>query len=163
MGRLRGALPDKETFLMSDTRITRRNLAIRTGAIALTGLLPTWPRAQEDVPVVYYAREATPEAFIAIFDKLREDLGAAGRRGLVGRRFTATKSTRTERSGRRSRNTFREAATSNATGPRATRRGAARPKATLTRSSRAAFRASRSTFSIEKRNTRPCLRKKAAG
>ena len=69
---------------MSDTRITRRNLAIRTGAIALTGLLPTWPRAQEDIPVVYYAREATPEAFIAIFDKLREDLGAAGRRGLVG-------------------------------------------------------------------------------
>lgn len=145
---------------MSDTRITRRNLAIRTGAIALTGLLPTWPRAQEDVPVVYYAREATPEAFLAIFDKLREDLGAAGRRGLVGLKLHGDE---VDKNRGRSRNTFREAATSNATGPRATRRGAARPKATLTRSSRAAFRASRSTFSIEKRNTGPCLRKKAAG
>lgn len=69
---------------MSDMPITRRNLAIRTGALALTGLLPSLAKAEEALPVVYYAREATPEAFLAIFDKLREDLGAVGRKGLVG-------------------------------------------------------------------------------
>lgn len=69
---------------MSDMPITRRNLAIRTGALALTGLLPSLAKAEEALPVVYYAREATPEAFLAIFDKLREDLGAIGRKGLVG-------------------------------------------------------------------------------
>ena len=69
---------------MSDMPITRRNLAIRTGALALTGLLPSLAKTEEALPVVYYAREATPEAFLAIFDKLREDLGAVGRKGLVG-------------------------------------------------------------------------------
>ena len=69
---------------MSDMPITRRNLAIRTGALALTGLLPSLAKAEEALPVVYYAREATPEAFLAIFDKLREDLGAVGRKGFVG-------------------------------------------------------------------------------
>lgn len=69
---------------MSDMPITRRNLAIRTGALALTGLLPSLAKAEEALPVVYYAREATPEAFLAIVDKLREDLGAVGRKGLVG-------------------------------------------------------------------------------
>ena len=69
---------------MSDMPITRRNLAIRTGALALTGLLPSLAKAEEALPVVYYAREATPEAFIEIFDRLRKDLGAEGRKGKVG-------------------------------------------------------------------------------
>ena len=69
---------------MSNTRITRRNLAIRTGAIALTSLLPPLAKSAESVPVVYYAREATPEAFIEIFDRLRKDLGAEHREGKVG-------------------------------------------------------------------------------
>lgn len=69
---------------MSDLLITRRNLAIRTGALALTGFLPPLSRAGETVPVVYYAREATPEAFIEIFDRLRRDLGAENRKGKVG-------------------------------------------------------------------------------
>lgn len=69
---------------MSHTRITRRNLAIRTGAIALTSLLPPLAKSAESVPVVYYAREATPETFIEIFDRLRKDLGAEGRKGKVG-------------------------------------------------------------------------------
>ena len=69
---------------MSDLLITRRNLAIRTSALALTGFLPPLSRAGETVPVVYYAREATPEAFIEIFDRLRRDLGAENRKGKVG-------------------------------------------------------------------------------
>ena len=69
---------------MSDLLITRRNLAIRTGALALTGLLPPLVKAEETLPVVYYAREATPEAFIEIFDRLRKDLGAENRKGKVG-------------------------------------------------------------------------------
>lgn len=68
---------------MSEMLINRRNLAIRTGALALTGLLPPLSKAEE-IPAVYYSREATPEAFIAIFDRLRRDLGAEGRKGLVG-------------------------------------------------------------------------------
>lgn len=69
---------------MSDLLITRRNLAIRTSALALTGFLPPLSRVGETVPVVYYAREATPEAFIEIFDRLRRDLGAENRKGKVG-------------------------------------------------------------------------------
>ena len=44
---------------MSDMPITRRNLAIRTGALALTGLLPSLAKAEEALDaVVASLREA---------------------------------------------------------------------------------------------------------
>ena len=77
---LRFVLIWKETAMsLFSKRISRRRLAAGSAALFSAAALPGICRAaaaeSRKPPVVYFAAEATPENFVAIFDRLRRDAG----------------------------------------------------------------------------------------
>lgn len=68
-----------------DALTSRRHLLGGIGAAAVTSALPpALSAATSKLPIVYHAKEVTPQNFIRIFEKLRQEAGIAASPGKIG-------------------------------------------------------------------------------
>lgn len=66
--------------------LSRRDFALTAAAVTAAAAAPALVRAagKDTLPVVWYAPKATPENFVALFDKLRAEAGMTNTPGLTG-------------------------------------------------------------------------------
>lgn len=66
--------------------LSRRDFALTAAAVTAAATAPALVRAagKDALPVVWYAPKATPENFVALFDKLRAEAGMTNTPGLTG-------------------------------------------------------------------------------
>ena len=66
--------------------LSRRDFALTAAAVTAAATAPALVRAagKDALPVVWYAPKATPENFVAVFDKLRAEAGMTNTQGFTG-------------------------------------------------------------------------------